>query len=107
MWTFREVKRTAGVSTTDLVGRMLLLTKNHFRQGTSEYCIEKEGKIVSITMCHHLSLPISLCILFLLSNISTYIYNTSIDYVRTHAPPIHARHLSIIHVNISCPYFDG
>lgn len=40
----REVKRTEGVSTTDLVGRMLLLTKNHFRQGEKEYAIEKEGE---------------------------------------------------------------
>ncbi|TMW49690.1 hypothetical protein DOY81_005228 [Sarcophaga bullata] len=39
---YKEVKRTAGVSTTDLVGRMLLLTKNHFRQGSAEYAIEKE-----------------------------------------------------------------
>eukprot|EP01137_Pigoraptor_chileana_P011605 Opistho-2@62731 len=27
---YRECKRTEGISTTDLVGRMLLLTKNHF-----------------------------------------------------------------------------
>ncbi|XP_023177498.2 ethanolamine-phosphate cytidylyltransferase isoform X2 [Drosophila hydei] len=40
---YREVMRTAGVSTTDLVGRMLLLTRNHFRQGSAEYDIEKEG----------------------------------------------------------------
>ncbi len=26
----REYRRTAGVSTTDLVGRMLLMTKAHF-----------------------------------------------------------------------------
>lgn len=39
--------RTAGVSTTDLVGRMLLLTRNHFRQGSAEYDIEKEGSIIS------------------------------------------------------------
>ncbi|XP_051859360.1 ethanolamine-phosphate cytidylyltransferase isoform X1 [Drosophila nasuta] len=39
---YKEVKRTAGVSTTDLVGRMLLLTRNHFRQGSAEYDIEKE-----------------------------------------------------------------
>lgn len=43
LFVFREVKRTAGVSTTDLVGRMLLLTKNHFHQGSAEYAIEKEG----------------------------------------------------------------
>ncbi|XP_037809688.1 ethanolamine-phosphate cytidylyltransferase isoform X1 [Lucilia sericata] len=41
---YKEVKRTAGVSTTDLVGRMLLLTKNHFHQGSAEYAIEKEEK---------------------------------------------------------------
>merc|ERR1712088_485526 len=29
---YREVKRTAGVSTTDLVGRMLLATKTHFKR---------------------------------------------------------------------------
>lgn len=40
---YKEVRRTEGVSTTDLVGRMLLLTKNHFHQGSSEYAIEKEG----------------------------------------------------------------
>ncbi|XP_050301744.1 ethanolamine-phosphate cytidylyltransferase isoform X2 [Anthonomus grandis grandis] len=32
---YREVQRTAGVSTTDLVGRMLLLTRNHFKQDSS------------------------------------------------------------------------
>ncbi|KAF7272411.1 hypothetical protein GWI33_014798 [Rhynchophorus ferrugineus] len=32
---YKEVQRTAGVSTTDLVGRMLLLTRNHFRQDSS------------------------------------------------------------------------
>ncbi|KAL1517304.1 hypothetical protein ABEB36_001085 [Hypothenemus hampei] len=32
---YREVKRTQGVSTTDLVGRMLLLTRNHFRQDST------------------------------------------------------------------------
>ncbi|KAH8405189.1 hypothetical protein KR222_007935, partial [Zaprionus bogoriensis] len=45
---YKEVKRTAGVSTTDLVGRMLLLTRNHFRQGSAEYDIEKEGSLLKI-----------------------------------------------------------
>lgn len=40
---YKEVSRTAGISTTDLVGRMLLMTRNHFRQGDAEYAIEKEG----------------------------------------------------------------
>lgn len=44
---YREVSRTEGISTTDLVGRMLLLTKNHFRQGEKEYAIEKEGSLLS------------------------------------------------------------
>ncbi|XP_065079000.1 ethanolamine-phosphate cytidylyltransferase isoform X2 [Ochlerotatus camptorhynchus] len=33
---YKEVSRTAGVSTTDLVGRMLLMTRNHFKQGSSK-----------------------------------------------------------------------
>lgn len=45
---YKEVSRTAGISTTDLVGRMLLMTRNHFRQGTQEYSIEKEGMFVSL-----------------------------------------------------------
>jgi ethanolamine-phosphate cytidylyltransferase len=40
---YKEVSRTAGISTTDLIGRMLLMTRNHFRQGNNEYAIEKEG----------------------------------------------------------------
>lgn len=40
---YREVQRTAGISTTDLVGRMLLLTRQHFRQGEHEYEVEQEG----------------------------------------------------------------
>ncbi|KAF2904246.1 hypothetical protein ILUMI_01927 [Ignelater luminosus] len=39
---YKEVQRTAGVSTTDLVGRMLLLTRQHFRQGKFEYDVAKE-----------------------------------------------------------------
>ncbi|KAG7210554.1 hypothetical protein KM043_012074 [Ampulex compressa] len=39
---YKEVKRTAGVSTTDLVGRMLLMTRQHFKQGESEYTVDRE-----------------------------------------------------------------
>ncbi|KAI4471333.1 ethanolamine-phosphate cytidylyltransferase [Holotrichia oblita] len=39
---YEEVQRTAGVSTTDLVGRMLLLTRQHFRRGQFEYDVAKE-----------------------------------------------------------------
>ncbi|XP_063828237.1 ethanolamine-phosphate cytidylyltransferase isoform X2 [Ostrinia nubilalis] len=38
---YREVLRTAGVSTTDLVGRMLLLTREHFK-GDKEYSVALE-----------------------------------------------------------------
>ncbi|XP_016944863.1 ethanolamine-phosphate cytidylyltransferase isoform X1 [Drosophila suzukii] len=50
---YKEVKRTAGVSTTDLVGRMLLLTRNHFRQGSAEYDIEKEVTILKRQIKSH------------------------------------------------------
>uniref|UniRef100_A0A1B6CVY4 ethanolamine-phosphate cytidylyltransferase n=3 Tax=Clastoptera arizonana TaxID=38151 RepID=A0A1B6CVY4_9HEMI len=40
---YKEVKRTAGVSTTDVVGRMLLMSRQHFHLGHLEYQIEKEG----------------------------------------------------------------
>ncbi|RZF48207.1 hypothetical protein LSTR_LSTR006174 [Laodelphax striatellus] len=40
---YKEVKRTAGVSTTDVVGRMLLMTRQHFRRGPWEYEVEREG----------------------------------------------------------------
>ncbi|GIY61644.1 ethanolamine-phosphate cytidylyltransferase [Caerostris extrusa] len=39
---YKECKRTAGVSTTDLVGRMLLLTKQHHNRGDREYGIGYE-----------------------------------------------------------------
>ncbi|XP_028170980.1 ethanolamine-phosphate cytidylyltransferase isoform X1 [Ostrinia furnacalis] len=39
---YREVLRTAGVSTTDLVGRMLLLTREHFKRGDKEYSVALE-----------------------------------------------------------------
>ena len=34
---YKECKRTAGVSTTDLVGRMLLMTKNHHQYSDSSF----------------------------------------------------------------------
>jgi len=33
---FKTIKRTEGVSTTDIVGRMLLMTKDHFRNPTAD-----------------------------------------------------------------------
>lgn len=38
------VKRTPGISTTDLVGRMLLCTKSHFIKSLSDVMIGKEGQ---------------------------------------------------------------
>ena len=34
---YRECKRTAGISTTDLVGRMLLLTRSHHNQSLEKH----------------------------------------------------------------------
>jgi ethanolamine-phosphate cytidylyltransferase len=34
---YKEFKRTQGVSTTDLVGRMLLATKTHFNTSVSVF----------------------------------------------------------------------
>ncbi|XP_055545471.1 ethanolamine-phosphate cytidylyltransferase isoform X1 [Wyeomyia smithii] len=46
---YKEVSRTAGVSTTDLVGRMLLMTRDHFKQGDQEYSVEKDEKLEAIS----------------------------------------------------------
>ncbi|KAI5297185.1 hypothetical protein KEM56_005007, partial [Ascosphaera pollenicola] len=40
---FLVVKRTPGISTTDLVGRMLLCTKTHFIKSFSDFLSGKEG----------------------------------------------------------------
>ena len=40
---FRVVKRTPGISTTDLVGRMLLCTRGHFIKSFLAYLAGKEG----------------------------------------------------------------
>ncbi|KAF2278066.1 uncharacterized protein EI97DRAFT_432145 [Westerdykella ornata] len=40
---FKVVKRTPGISTTDLVGRMLLCTKNHFIQSLEKTLAGDEG----------------------------------------------------------------
>lgn len=39
---YKECKRTEGVSTTDLVGRMLLMTKQHQQMGEAEYRVGRE-----------------------------------------------------------------
>ena len=36
---YKECKRTQGVSTTNLVGRMLLLSKEHMQRGDQEYMV--------------------------------------------------------------------
>lgn len=41
---FKVVKRTPGISTTDLVGRMLLCTKDHFIKSMKDVLDGKEGK---------------------------------------------------------------
>lgn len=46
MYLSREVKRTEGISTTDVVGRMLFMTRQHFYKGDKEYTVEKEHSSV-------------------------------------------------------------
>lgn len=41
----RECKRTQGVSTTDLVGRMLLMTKTHHQRSSDSVSKEAAGEI--------------------------------------------------------------
>lgn len=38
---YKECQRTQGVSTTNLVGRMLLLSKDHLQRGEQEYQVDK------------------------------------------------------------------
>lgn len=48
---YREVKRTQGVSTTDLVGRMLLLTKTHHEQDESKLPNPEQTKQMGSSSC--------------------------------------------------------
>lgn len=41
---YKEYKRTTGVSTTELVGRMLLMTKDHFQKNEDFENDERLGK---------------------------------------------------------------
>jgi len=55
---FKTIKRTEGVSTTDIVGRMLLMTKDHFRNPTSDAMAAgtedwETGSTGSVTDLHH------------------------------------------------------
>ena len=38
---YKECQRTQGVSSTDLVGRMLLMSKAHQQRGSQEYEVSK------------------------------------------------------------------
>jgi len=40
---YKECKRTQGVSTTNLVGRMLLLSKEHLQVGSQEYQVDRKA----------------------------------------------------------------
>jgi len=40
---YKECKRTQGVSTTNLVGRMLLLSKDHMLRGDQEYIVDRRS----------------------------------------------------------------
>jgi ethanolamine-phosphate cytidylyltransferase len=40
---YKECQRTQGVSTTNLVGRMLLLSKDHMQRGDQEYEVDRRS----------------------------------------------------------------
>jgi len=40
---YKECQRTQGVSTTNLVGRMLLLSKEHLQRGDQEYAVDRNS----------------------------------------------------------------
>ena len=40
---YKECQRTQGVSTTNLVGRMLMLTKEHQQRGDKEYDVDRRS----------------------------------------------------------------
>jgi len=53
---YKECERTAGVSTTDLVGRMLLLTKSHHSRSEETFG-EHEERARSLSMCQEAQSP--------------------------------------------------
>ena len=44
---YKECKRTQGVSTTNLVGRMLMLSKEHMQRGDQEYVVGRLKQHIS------------------------------------------------------------
>ncbi|KAL1129397.1 hypothetical protein AAG570_013924 [Ranatra chinensis] len=42
---YKEVERTRGVSTTDMVGRMLLMTREHFKRGQADLGLDHSATI--------------------------------------------------------------
>lgn len=40
---YKECQRTQGVSTTNLVGRMLMLSKDHLQRGAQEYNVDRRS----------------------------------------------------------------
>uniref|UniRef100_A0A0A9VZW4 ethanolamine-phosphate cytidylyltransferase n=1 Tax=Lygus hesperus TaxID=30085 RepID=A0A0A9VZW4_LYGHE len=61
---YKEVERTRGVSTTDIVGRMLLLTREHFKRGDEEYSVGR-GVSSSLGLDPSATHPFTACSQFL------------------------------------------
>jgi len=61
---YKEVERTRGVSTTDIVGRMLLMTREHFKRGKDEYEVGK-GHSSSLGLDPSATAPFTACSQFL------------------------------------------
>ena len=39
---YQECERTQGISATDLIGRMLLMSKEHQQRGQNEYVVSRQ-----------------------------------------------------------------
>ena len=39
---YQECERTQGISATDLIGRMLLMSKEHQQRGQNEYLVSRQ-----------------------------------------------------------------
>ena len=39
---YQECERTQGISATDLIGRMLLMSKEHLQRGKNEYAVSRQ-----------------------------------------------------------------
>jgi hypothetical protein len=74
---YRECERTQGISATDLIGRMLLMSKEHQQRGQHEY--EVSPKTVGLKKLEHV---FSTCTFFLFFSLFSSCFQSG-NYFRT------------------------